>query len=183
MTLSERDKMIAGEWYTCNDPELERLRARAHVAIHEHNTMSPGQRGSIGPALAELLGEVASDVIVEAPFHCAYGINIVLEQGVYINAGCTILDTACVRVGNSSMLGPNVQIYCAEHHKDAAQRKAGLEIAKPVEIGENVWIGGGSIILGGVHIGDGAIIGAGAVVTKDVAAQATVMGNPARPPA
>jgi maltose O-acetyltransferase len=78
------------------------------------------------------------------------------------------------------MLGPCVQIYCAEHHKDAEQRRAGLEIAKPVEIGSNVWIGGGAILLAGVRIGDGAIIGAGAVVTRDVAPATTVLGNPAR---
>jgi maltose O-acetyltransferase len=61
------------------------------------------------------------------------------------------------------------------------QRRVGLEIAKPVVISQNVWIGGGAIFLGGVRIGDGAIIGAGAVVTKDVAAETTVTGNPARP--
>lgn len=181
VTVSEREKMAAGEWYTCINPELEGLRARAREAVHEHNTLPPGQRGNIGSALGELLAEVASDAIVEAPFHCAYGINIVLGKGVYLNAGCTILDTARVRIGNATMLGPNVQIYCAEHHKDAVQRKAGLELAKPVEIGGNVWIGGGAIVLGGVDIGDGAIVGAGAVVTKDVAARTTVMGNPARP--
>jgi maltose O-acetyltransferase len=74
-----------------------------------------------------------------------------------------------------------VFIYiCAEHHKDPAQRRRGLEIARPVEIGRDVWIGGGAIILGGVTIGDGAIVGAGAVVTKDVEAGTTVIGNPAR---
>ena len=67
MTLSEREKMIAGEWYTCIDPELERLRAQAHEAIHEHNTMSPCQRGSIGPALAELLGRYVSVVPLNSP--------------------------------------------------------------------------------------------------------------------
>jgi UDP-2-acetamido-3-amino-2,3-dideoxy-glucuronate N-acetyltransferase len=42
-------------------------------------------------------------------------------------------------------------------------------------------IGSGATILGGVRIGAGATVGAGAVVTKDVAAGATVVGNPARP--
>jgi maltose O-acetyltransferase len=181
MTTSEREKMAAGEWYTCIDPELDRLRARAREAVHEHNTLPPGRRGNMGPALAELLAEVAADSFVEAPFHCAYGFNIVLGAGVYLNGGCTILDTAPVRIGASTLLGPNVQIYCAEHHKDPVQRNAGLEIAKPVEIGRNVWIGGGAIILGGLRIGDGAIIGAGCVVTKDVGAGTTVLGNPARP--
>lgn len=181
MTASERQKMLAGDWYTCIDPELEEMRVRARVAVHEHNTLPPGRRGDIGPALAKLLGEVAPDAVIEAPFHCAYGINIALGEKVFLNAGCTILDTASVRIGNRTMLGPNVQVYCPEHHKDPVQRQAGLEIARPVEIGANVWIGGGAILLGGVHIGDGAIIGAGAVVTKDVAANTTVIGNPARP--
>lgn len=89
--------------------------------------------------------------------------------------------TAPVRIGNGTLLGPNVQMYCAEHHREAAGRQAGLEIAKPVEIGDNAWIGGSAIILGGVSIGDGAIVGAGAVVTRDVPYNTTVVGNPARP--
>ena len=42
-------------------------------------------------------------------------------------------------------------------------------------------IGSGATILGGVTIGENALVGAGAVVTKDVAAGATVVGNPASP--
>lgn len=41
-------------------------------------------------------------------------------------------------------------------------------------------IGSGATILGGVVIGENAMIGAGSVVTKDVPANTTVMGNPAR---
>jgi len=41
-------------------------------------------------------------------------------------------------------------------------------------------IGTGAVILGGITIGEGAIVGAGAVVTRDVAAGAVVIGNPAR---
>jgi UDP-2-acetamido-3-amino-2,3-dideoxy-glucuronate N-acetyltransferase len=41
-------------------------------------------------------------------------------------------------------------------------------------------IGSGATILGGITIGEGATVGAGSVVTKDVPAEATVAGNPAR---
>lgn len=179
--MSERAKMEAGEWYTCLDPELDALRASAQRAIFEHNTMPPDLRGSIGPVLRQLLREAGEGCRIEAPFHCGYGFNIVLGQGAFLNAGCTILDTAPVRIGERALLGPSVQIYCAEHHKDQEKRAAGLEIARPVYVGDNAWIGGGAIILGGVTIGDGAIVGAGAVVTRDVAAGSTVAGNPARP--
>ncbi|TCN36056.1 maltose O-acetyltransferase [Sinorhizobium americanum] len=172
--------MAAGEWYTCVDPELDALRAAARRAVHQHNTMAPDERGRMAPPLEALFTAVAADAFVEAPFHCAYGMNITLGAGVYLNAGCTILDCAPVVIGGGSMLGPGVHIYCAEHHKDVALRRAGLEIARPVTIGRDVWIGGGAIILAGVMIGDGAVVGAGAVVTKDVAPGATVVGNPAR---
>ncbi len=180
MSKSEREKMASGEWYSCLDPELDALSMKAREGVYEHNTLAPGARGAITPALRRLLACAASDATIEAPFHCAYGFNITLGRGVFLNAGCTILDTADVRIGDETLLGPSVQIYCAEHHKDPVKRRAGLEIAKPVDIGTNVWLGGGSIVLGGITIADNAVIGAGAVVTKDVPAGATVIGNPAR---
>jgi acetyltransferase-like isoleucine patch superfamily enzyme len=41
-------------------------------------------------------------------------------------------------------------------------------------------IGSGSTLLGGITIGENAVVGAGSVVTRDVPANATVAGNPAR---
>ena len=51
---------------------------------------------------------------------------------------------------------------------------------KPVHIGKRVWIGSGSILLPVLTIGDNSIVGAGSIVTKDVAPDTIVAGNPAR---
>ena len=49
-----------------------------------------------------------------------------------------------------------------------------------VMIGNHVFIGVNAIVLPNVTIGDHAVIAAGAVVTKDVAPETLVAGNPAR---
>ena len=50
----------------------------------------------------------------------------------------------------------------------------------PIVIGNNVWIGANVTVLPGVTIGENAVIAAAAVVTKDVPANAVVVGSPAR---
>ena len=179
--MTEKEKMMAGDWYTCLDPEPLQMQERARQALHEHNSTPPDIRGAIAASLRELMAHVGHDTRIEAPFHCAYGVNISLGDNVYLNAGCVILDTAPVNIGARTMFGPHVQLYCPQHHKDRAKRTQGLEQARPITIGEEVWIGGGAIILSGVTIGDGAIVGAGSVVTRDVPADTTVVGNPAHP--
>lgn len=179
--LSERAKMQAGESYTCMDPELSALRDAARRAVHEHNTIHPDQRGAAAPKLRSLFAGLGAGSMLEAPFHCAYGFNISLGPNVYLNAGCTILDTAPVTIHDGCMLGPYVQIYCAQHHKDPELRAQGLEYARPVTLGRNVWIGGAAVILPGVTIGDNAIVGAGAIVTRNVAPGTTVTGLAAQP--
>ena len=117
--------------------------------------------------------------MVRPPFYCDFGYNIHLGRNVFMNFNCVLLDVARIEIGDFCQIGPNVQVYAADHPRDPAQRRAGLESGKPVSIGRNVWIGGGAIILPGLKIGDDSIIGAGSVVTHDVPAGATVAGNPA----
>lgn len=178
--MSELQKMQAGDWYCCLDDELEALRQSARRAVHRHNNLPPDQRGAMAADLAGLFAAVGQDVFIEAPFHCSYGFNILMGNRVYLNAGCVVLDSARVRLGDDVMVGPGAQIYCAEHHKDPALRRQGVERARAVTVASEVWIGGSAIVMPGVTIGRGAIVGAGAVVTRDVAPGATVAGSPAR---
>src|SRR3981081_1542274 len=131
--------------------------------------------------LSERLGHVGSGAVVRPPFFCDYGYNIRLGIGVFLNFNCVILDVVEVSIGDRTQIEPAVQIYAADHPRDAKTRRDGLELGRPVRIGSDVWIGGGAIILPGVTIGDGAVIGAGSVVTRDVGTGLTVAGNPARP--
>jgi putative colanic acid biosynthesis acetyltransferase WcaB len=48
------------------------------------------------------------------------------------------------------------------------------------EIGDNVDVGANVVIIGAVKIGSGANVGAGSVVTRSVAENTVVAGNPAR---
>lgn len=178
---SEREKMAAGVWYTCLDAELDALRHTARTAVHQHNNLPPLARETLSQPLRMLFATHGPDCLIEAPFHASYGCNIHLGARIYVNANCVILDSARVDIGDGTMIGPGVQIICAQHHKDREKRSQGLEIAFPVTIGADVWIGAGAIIMPGAALGDGVIVGAGAVVTRDVPSGQTVIGVPARP--
>jgi maltose O-acetyltransferase len=177
---TEKEKMLAGELYR-PDAELGAEQAAAKRWMVRYNGSLALPLSERHALLRERLGHVGKDAVIRPPFFCDYGTNIRLGDGVFLNFNCVILDVVDVTIGDRTQIGPAVQIYAADHSRDAATRREGLEFGRPVRIGSDVWIGGGAIILPGITIGDGAVIGAGSVVTRDAATGQTVMGNPARP--
>jgi maltose O-acetyltransferase len=130
--------------------------------------------------LVERFASVGEHALIRPPFFCDYGYNISLGRGAFLNYNCIILDVEPVSIGDGTAIGPGVQILAADHPRDPRLRRQNVRFGRRVTIGANVWIGGGAIILPGVTIGDDSIVGAGSIVTRDVAAGATVVGNPAR---
>jgi maltose O-acetyltransferase len=179
--MTQKQRMLAGELYTADDPEIAADAARAAAWMVRYNASLGDDTADRHALLVEGLGQVGAGAVVRPPFHCDYGTNIHLGARVFLNFGCVILDVVRVEIGAGTQIGPGVQILTADHPRDPELRAQGLEFGRPIRIGANVWIGGGALILPGVTIGDDAIIGAGSVVTRDVAAGATVAGNPARP--
>ena len=177
---TEKQKMLAGELYRPDD-ELGAEQAAAKAWMTRYNAALALPVAERHALLCERLAHVGRDAVIRPPFFCDYGTNIRLGDGVFLNFNCVILDVVEVTIGDRTQIGPAVQIYAADHPRDAETRRAGLEFGRPVRIGSDVWIGGGAILLPGVTIGDGAVIGAGSVVTRDVAPGMTVAGNPARP--
>jgi maltose O-acetyltransferase len=178
--MTDKEKMLAGELYRPGDPEIQADQEATKAWLVRFNAALADPPGIRRALLSERLAFVGEGAVIRPPFHCDYGFNIHLGRDAFLNFGCVILDVVAVRIGAGTQIGPAVQIYAADHPRDAQTRRSGLEFGRPVRIGEHVWIGGGAIVLPGVTIGDGAVIGAGSVVTRDVPAGATVAGNPAR---
>jgi maltose O-acetyltransferase len=173
--------MLAGELYRPGDSEIQADQAAAKQWMVRYNAalgQSAGERRSL---LREIFATAGDGCVIRPPFHCDYGYNISLGADAFLNFNCVILDVAPVTIGEGSQIGPGVQIYAADHPRDPALRRQGLELGRPVRIGAHAWIGGGAIILPGVTIGEDAMVGAGSVVTHDVPSGGRVAGNPARP--
>ncbi|HEX8299253.1 MAG TPA: sugar O-acetyltransferase [Rubricoccaceae bacterium] len=172
--MTEREKMLAGDLYFANDPDLAASRAHARALVRTYNA-SPD-----AATLSSLLGHVGERVEVVPPLQVDYGTYVTLGDDVFINFNCVILDTCPVTIGAKTLVGPGVQFYAATHPVDPAVRREGLELGSPITVGENVWIGGGVLVMAGVTIGDDCVIGAGSVVTRSVPAGVLAAGNPCR---
>lgn len=177
---SELARMLAGELYLASDPQLVELRLAARRTVRLFNATREDERDRRAELLGELFGAIGQGAEVEPDFRCDYGFNIRAGARLFMNFGCVVLDCAPVTIGDGCLFGPGVHIYAATHPTDPAIRRGGRELAFPVTIGHNVWVGGGATICPGVTVGDDTVIGAGSVVTRNVAAGATVVGNPAK---
>ncbi|MEF3023096.1 sugar O-acetyltransferase [Vibrio mimicus] len=178
--MTEREKMLSGEYYDPSDAELVKLRLEARLLTEKLNQTSvscPDKRVEI---IKSLLGFTGSSIHIESTFNCDYGLNIHVGENFYANFGCVILDVAEVRIGDNCFIAPQVGIYTATHPIDPIQRNSGLEFGKPIRIGNNCWIGGHATINPGVTLGDNVVVASGAVVTKSFGSNVVIGGNPAR---
>jgi len=90
--------------------------------------------------------------------------GVTIEDNVFIGHGVTFINDSYPR---ATTAGGNLQT------------EADWRVERTV-VRRGASIGSGSTILSNVTVGDNAIVGAGSVVTKDVAPNSIVAGNPAR---
>ena len=173
-------RMLRGELYLADDPELTAERARARELLERYNGTRHSEAELRDHLLRELLGEVGDGVVVLPTFRCDYGTQISLGRGTFVNYDCVMLDVAPITVGAACQLATRVQLLTATHPIDPGPRRLGWEAGEPITIGGNVWLGGGAIVCPGVTIGKDTVVGAGAVVTRDLPSGVVASGVPAR---
>ncbi|MEU2610453.1 sugar O-acetyltransferase [Micromonospora sp. NPDC007271] len=176
-----KERMLAGEPYLADDPEIVADLDRAARLTERFNTGPAADPQARLAVLRELLGSLGADTWVRPPFHCDYGWQTHIGPRTFVNFNAVFLDVARITIGADVQIGPNVQLLTATHPIEPEARRAKWESARPITIGDNVWLGGGVIVLAGVTIGENTVVGAGAVVTRDLPPNVVAVGNPARP--
>ncbi|MDE5923800.1 MAG: galactoside O-acetyltransferase [Muribaculaceae bacterium] len=114
--------------------------------------------------------------LVSTPLTAVRPHMVKIGKNVVVMPGCLMMSAGGITIDDGAMIAANVQLISNNH--DLYERQ--IITCKPVHIGKNAWIGAGATILPGVTVGDNAVVGAGSVVTKDVAADTIVAGNPAK---
>jgi acetyltransferase-like isoleucine patch superfamily enzyme len=124
----------------------------------------------------EIGEETKVGAFVEIQKNARVGRRCKISSHTFICEGVTIEDN--VFVGHSVT-------FVNDSYPRATAADGGLQTEKDWKV-ENTLvkrgasIGSGSTVLSNVVIGENAIVGAGSVVTKDVPANAIVVGNPAK---
>jgi len=177
---SQRERMLAGELYIADDPQLAADNLRALKLTQEFNASDPADPMARLALLRELLGSVGEGTEIRPPLYCDYGYQTHIGARCFINFGCVLLDVATIRIGDDVQVGPSVQFLTPTHPVEAEPRRAKWEAARPISVADNVWLGGGVIVCPGVSIGENTVVGAGAVVIRDLPANVVAVGNPAR---
>nr|WP_225423638.1 sugar O-acetyltransferase [Agrilactobacillus yilanensis] len=175
-------RALAGErldFYDAEFRKIEQIAERTTELLTAFNTTY-----SAGPKRRQLMSQIVGypipeDTEINAPLYSDFGQHLFIGAGVFINRNCTFVDLGGIYLADGVLIGPNVSLISVNHvaAKDAHRRDI---LPKAIHIEKNAWIGANATVLPGVTVGENAIVGAGSVVTKDVAANTVVAGNPSR---
>jgi acetyltransferase-like isoleucine patch superfamily enzyme len=165
------------------------IAARPDVALCGQSTCSI-EDGTFIPTPIQIRGNDRGRILIGrncsldtmARLFAANDATLMLEDNVAIGPFNIINAFDDCTIRKNSMLGPYVNVNCADHGMFLGPEPMRFQEGSygPITIEEDCWIGSHAVVLKGITIGSGAVVAAGAVVTEDVAPCSIVAGVPAR---
>lgn len=147
------------------------------------DTLSDSQKVIIAIGDNKLRAEIAKKSIfrfLEPLLHA----NAVVCPSAKIGVGTVVMAGAVInaqaKIGNHCIINTGAIVEHEVVIEDYVHISPNAVLTGKVTIGEGTQIGAGASIIPGIKIGKWATIGAGAVIIKDVADNATVVGNPGK---
>src|SRR5690349_3095140 len=98
-TRSMRDRMLAGDLYIADDPEIARDSQRAMSLTEAFNISPASDPDGRRKILCELFGAYGEGTEIRPPLHCDYGFQTRIGARTFANFGLVILDVARVTIG------------------------------------------------------------------------------------
>ena len=170
-----------------DDPPDEEVLGRLGVAylgpVPSGGRFAPGFVVGIGASsarqrVAEHLASLGGQPVTLVHPSAQMGIDVELAPGVVVFAGVVL--TTNIRIG----LHSHLNVSCSVSHDCRVGAyvtvSPGAVVCGNVTLGTGAYVGANACIIQGLDVDERAVVGAGAVVTRNVAADLTVAGVPAR---
>lgn len=146
------------------------------VIIHGDCFISPEAKLFAEPGRAIEIGNgsfVGADAVLHGPIQI--GENVGINHHVTMDGG-----RKGIRIGNHCRIAAYCHLYAFNHGTEVDRLVGEQPVnSKGIELQEDVWLGAHAGVVDGVTIERGAIVGMQSVVTKNVAMNTVVAGNPA----
>src|SRR5690606_32729450 len=124
---SPRERMLAGDLYNADDPELNAASLRAARLQKRYAALWPDDPEGAAAVLRELLGGVGEGAFLKPPLYVDYGSNLRVGARTFANYGLVALDVVSITIGDDVQIGPNVQLLTPTHPLDPELRRAKWE--------------------------------------------------------
>jgi acetyltransferase-like isoleucine patch superfamily enzyme len=188
MSNVNADRRVEGDWWKDPIPPNVRFGAGFYCETAQifrflrsrlENAVTLGDYVSCYAGCSFAIGENGRCSVGD--FTLMNGALVMAEELIEIGSYCLISWNVGIADSDFHPIDPHERrrdaIALAPYYKERPPRPS-IRTA-PVRIGDNVWVGMNAVILKGVTVGENAVIAAGSVVSKSVAPNTVVAGNPA----
>jgi maltose O-acetyltransferase len=143
-----KERMLAGELYIADDPDLASDNQRAMALMEQFNASPAAEGEARRRILTNLFGGFGEGSEVRPPLYCDYGNFITIGKGTFINFGARLLDVAPITIGNNVSLG------------------GGAIVLPGVSIGGNTIVGAGAVVTKSLPVNVVAVVNPARIVRE-----------------